>query len=261
MLPVTVDDATAFTLSDGLSKVWNNHLFKVGVHLEHILYNQYHQAGGNSFPGSFAFGTDSNNPLDSGYAYANAILGFYSTYNERTNRVNYAPITRIAEWYAQDTWKVSRHLTADIGFRFTWALPPIPNNNNAGNFVPSTYNPAQAPVLFRPVVQNGQKVIINPVTGAPVLPVYSGLIVPGTGNPLNGIVTPTTSGFPASMVFSDGVLVGPRLGLAWDPFGDGRWPSAPAAAFTTTRAPMPAPWATSSSIPQLSTTPLNTMET
>jgi hypothetical protein len=217
-----VDDATAFTFSDGLSKVWNNHLLKVGIHLEHVLYNQYHQAGGNSFPGSFAFGTDANNPLDSGYAYANAILGFYSTYNERTNRVDYAPITRIVEWYAQDTWKISRHLTADIGFRFTWALPQTPNNNNAGNFVPSTYNPAQAPVLFRPVLQNGQKVTINPITGATVLPVYSGLIVPGTGNPLNGIVTPTTTGYPASMVFDNGVLVGPRLGLAWDPFGDGK---------------------------------------
>ncbi|HYL72760.1 MAG TPA: TonB-dependent receptor [Bryobacteraceae bacterium] len=217
-----VDDATAYTLSDGLSKVWNIHLFKVGVHLEHILYNQYHQAGGNSFPGSFAFGTDSNNPLDTGYAYANAMLGFFSTYNERTNRVNYAPITRIAEWYAQDTWKVTRRLTADIGFRFTWALPQTPNNNNAGNFVPYTFNPAQAPVLFRPVLQNGKKVTINPLTGEVVLPVYAGLIVPGTGNPLNGIVTPTTPGFPASMVFDNGILVGPRLGLAWDVFGDGK---------------------------------------
>jgi hypothetical protein len=217
-----VDDATALTFSDGLSKVWNQHLFKVGFHLQHVLYNQYHQAGGNSFPGSFAFGTDSNNPLDSGYAYANAILGNYNTYNERTNRVDYAPITRIVEWYVQDTWKPLRRLTVDVGVRFTWARPQTPNNDNAGNFVPSQFDPAKAPVLFRPALVNGQRVTINPVTGQTVLPVYAGLIVPGTGDPLNGIITPTTPGFPRAMVFSNGVLFGPRFGVAWDPFGDGK---------------------------------------
>jgi len=217
-----VDDATAFTISDGLSKVWRNHLFKVGVHLEHILYNQYHQAGGNSFPGAFAFGTDANNPLDTGYAYANAVLGVFTSYAERTNRVNYAPISRIYEWYAQDTWKLTPRLTLDLGLRFTYALPQTPNNNNAGNFVPSTFNPAQAPVLFLPVLQNAKKVTINPVTGQAVPAIYGGFIVPGTGNPLNGIVTPTTPGFPASMVFADGLLTAPRFGLAWDPFGDGK---------------------------------------
>jgi hypothetical protein len=49
-----------------------------------------------------------------------------------------------------------------------------------------------------------------------------GLIVPGTGDPLNGIITPTTPGFPRAMVFSNGVLFGPRFGVAWDPFGDGK---------------------------------------
>ena len=58
-----VDDSTALSFTEAISKVFNNHLFKAGMHYEHILYNQYHQAGGNSFPGSFAFGTDSNNPL------------------------------------------------------------------------------------------------------------------------------------------------------------------------------------------------------
>jgi hypothetical protein len=217
-----VDDATAFTFSDGLSKVWRSHLFKVGVHLQHVLYNQYHQAGGNSFPGSFAFGTDANNPLDSGYAYANALLGNYTTYNERTNRVDYAPITRIFEWYAQDTIRLRRRLTVDIGLRFTWARPQTPNNDNAGNFAPFRFDPAKAPVLFRPALVNGQRVTINPITQAVVLPVYAGLIIPNTGDPLNGIITPVTSGFPRAMVFSNGVLFGPRFGLAWDPFGDGK---------------------------------------
>ncbi len=217
-----VDDSTSYTIKDSISKVWNRHLFKAGFQFQHALYNQYHQAGGNSFPGSFAFGTDTNNPLDSGYAYANAFLGNYDTYTEATNRVNYAPITTIIEWYVQDKWRVTNRLTVDIGVRFTDALPLSPNNNNAANFVPYLYNPAQAPVLYRPAVVNGKNVTINPITGQTVLPVYSGLIVPGTGNPLNGIIQPNTPGFPRSMVYGNGILPAPRFGFAWDVFGDGK---------------------------------------
>jgi len=214
-----VDDSTLLQLSDNVTKVWNNHTFKAGILLAHRLYNQYHQAGGNSFPGSFAFGTDSNNPLDSGYAYANAILGNFDTYTEATNRVNYAPITKNIEWYLQDHWKVAPRLTLDLGLRMTYALPMGVNNPEAANFVPSLFNPAQAPTLFRPALVNGAKVTVNPLTGATVLPVYAGLIVPNSGNPLNGISLPSNPGFPN---YSDGLLFAPRFGLAWDPVGDSK---------------------------------------
>ena len=217
-----VDDSTAFTVTDGLTKVWKNHQFKAGFTIQHVQYNQYHQAGGANFPGNFQFGTDSNNPLDSGYAYANAFMGIYDTYTEATNRVDYAPITRIFEWYVQDSWKVSHNVTLNLGMRFTWALPQTPANHQAANFVPSLYNASQAPVLFRPAKVNGANVIINPITGAIVPNIYSGLIVPNSGNPTNGVVVSGTQGFPDSLVYSDGVRPAPRFGLSWDPWGDGK---------------------------------------
>ena len=217
-----VDDSTAFTASDAITKIWKQHTFKAGFKMQHALYNQYHQAGGNSFPGSFAFGTDANNPLDTGYAYANAFIGNYDTYSEATNRVNYAPVTRVYEWFVQDHWKPLPGLTLDIGIRLTDGLPLLPNNNNAGNFVPYLYNPAQATVLFRPEVVNGAKVVVNPLTGAVVPNAYSGLIVPGSGNPTNGVISPNTPGFPRAMVYNNGILPAPRFGFAWDPFGNGK---------------------------------------
>jgi hypothetical protein len=216
-----VDDSTALSFNDKLSKVWRSHVFAGGVHLEHIVYNQYHQAGGNSFPGSFAFGSTSSNPNDTGYAYSNAFLGYFNTYTEATNRVDYAPVTRIVEWFVQDQWRIAPRLTLNYGVRFTWGLPQMPNNDQAGNFVPSQYDPSKAPVLFRPAKVNGANVTINPLTGATVTAVYAGLIVPGSGSPTNGVVTPTTPGFPRSMVYSKGILPAPRLGIVWDPFGKG----------------------------------------
>ena len=48
-----VDDSTLLQFSDSVTKIWRNHTFKAGLFLAHRLYNQYHQAGGNSFPGSY----------------------------------------------------------------------------------------------------------------------------------------------------------------------------------------------------------------
>jgi hypothetical protein len=217
-----VDDSTAISITEGLTKIWRNHQFKVGGTIQQVRYNQYHQAGGNSFPGSFNFASSSNNPLDAGYAYANAFLGIYQTYQERTNRVDYAPVTRLREWYVQDSWKVTRRLAMDLGLRFTWALPQTPANNQAANFVPSLWDPAKAPKLYRPAKSGSANVTINPITGATVLPVYAGLIVPGSGDPVNGVVVSGTKGFPEALVYSNGVLFAPRFGLAWDPFGNGK---------------------------------------
>ncbi|HUA59086.1 MAG TPA: hypothetical protein VML19_10055, partial [Verrucomicrobiae bacterium] len=214
-----VDDSTAWSFADNLSKVWGSHWLKMGVLYEHILYNQYHQAGGNSFPGSFSFATNSSFPLDTTYPYANAILGNFYSYTEATNRVDYAPITPVKEWYITDHWQAARRLTIDAGIRFTYAQAQKPANAQAGNFVPQAYVASQATALYTPAVVNGAKVIINPLNGQQAPAIYSGDIVPNTGNPLNGIITPTTPGWPASMVYDNGLLLAPRLGMAWDPTG------------------------------------------
>jgi hypothetical protein len=217
-----VDDSMMYSFSDSITKIWNTHEFKAGFLMQRVQYNQYHQAGGNSFPGAFNFTSDANNPNDSGFSYSNVLLGNYNTYTEATNRVDYAPITRIVEWFAQDHWKPERRLTLDLGLRFTWARPQDPANANAGNFVPWLFNPANAPTLYRPAVVGGKKVTINPITGEQVPAVYAGLIVPGTGNPTNGILTPNAPGYPHEMVYSNGVILAPRFGLAFDPFANGK---------------------------------------
>lgn len=217
------DDASTWTLSDGVSKVWKQHLFKVGIQAERVIYDQFHTGAGN-FAGAFNFGQSSSNPVDTGYAYSNAMMGFFQTYTESTNRTDYRPVTPILEWYVQDTWHVAPRLTLDLGVRFTAGWPQYPDNNAAANFVPSLYNSAKAPVLYAPAFNSAkQKVAINPLTGALLPSAYAGLIVPGSGDMANGVaVAGVTPNWPRGMVDFQGILPAPRLGFAWDMLGNGK---------------------------------------
>ena len=48
---------------------------------------------GTAYSGNFAFGKDVNNPLDTGYGYANALQGVFDTYTESSarNAADYRP--------------------------------------------------------------------------------------------------------------------------------------------------------------------------
>jgi hypothetical protein len=95
--------------------------------------------------------------------------------------------TTVLDFYAQDTWKVNPHLVLDYGMRTSYSLAQKLVVGN--NFVPSTYNPLQAPVLYQP---NSTGTAIDPTTGISTYPkAYVGLLVPNTGNLTTASYTPT----------------------------------------------------------------------
>ena len=213
------DVVANFSATDGLTKVWGKHILKFGIDFQADQYLQEHTGG--SFAGNFAFDKNTNNPFDSNYAYSNAILGYFSSYSEINNRPDYKPQSWTFEWYAQDQWRITKKLTLDIGVRFTDGLPQTIQNGS--NFVPSLYSAAQAPVLYRPAKVNGQNVAVNPLTGQTYPVVYAGLYVPGTGNTANGTISVGSSpNYPSGLVYGTGVIPAPRIGFAYDPWGDGK---------------------------------------
>jgi hypothetical protein len=62
---------------------------------------------------------------------------------------------------------------------------------------------------------------LNPLTGQTGLAALIGAIVPNSGNPYNGMIVGGVNGVPGGMVSNSGVMIGPRLGFAWTPFGAG----------------------------------------
>jgi hypothetical protein len=129
----------------------------------------------------------------------------------------------LVEWFAQDSWKVTRKLSVDYGVRWTYAQEMYPHKaGEQAVFMRSLYQPGQAPPLFQPVTVNGIRLAQNPITGATLPAAYIGLFVPGVGNPAPGGVVSGDKNVPQGFVNNPGVLWGPRLGFAYDVFGDGK---------------------------------------
>ena len=209
-----------FSLVDGLTKVYKSHTIKAGVDMKFI----YTKNGdGGNFGGTLDFGASTTNPLDSGYAYSNALLGNFNSYTEATSRPRQFDYSRIVEWYLQDNWRITKRLTLDYGMRFTVRWPDWNPLGQVSGFNAGLFDKSKAVVLFKPVLNvSGQRVAINPLNNQLYPAVYIGAEVPGVGNPANGMISGTTSGYPRGFMENQGVEFGPRFGFAWDVAGDGK---------------------------------------
>jgi hypothetical protein len=213
-------DDTIWSVTGHTTYVAGRHTLKGGLYLE-----RSHNVEGltaESFGGRFLFDRDAQNPLDTGHAYANAMLGVFREYRESSSRPPTDGFSTIAEGYLQDTWKVGRKLTLDLGLRLAWYTHWKQGDGQAASFSLERYDPARAPRLFQPVLVGGQRVARNPITGEIRPAVFIGAFVPGSGDPFNGMVPETDDTYPDGFKDQEPLLPEPRLGFAYDLRGDGK---------------------------------------
>ena len=211
---------TRWSLADNVSWTRSNHLVKAGLYYEFNISDEGLQAP--CFSGCFAFNADRNNFLDANHPYANALFGVYRSYTESSRRNFRGGENWLVEWFAQDSWRVSRRLTLEIGLRFSLFSPWVPREGQqAAAWVLDRFDAAKAVSLYRPALDGGRRVAQNPLTGALAPAVLIGAIVPGSGDPFNGMVTAENAS-PRGWQRRPPVQLGPRFGFAYDVFGNGK---------------------------------------
>jgi hypothetical protein len=226
--PLTGND-WAFNNSISLTHTRGSHTYKVGLMREDEYFGQ---ARASIFGGQFNFQADANDPGNTGYPYANAVIGHVRDYTESLGRPPDDRRQKTWAWWVQDTWKLNKKITIDAGLRmYKWA-PPLQQGGEASGFALERFDPTwggNRPVLFQPVLVNGQRRAQNPLTGEILAPTYVGLIAAGTGyncasiSPttpcqINGIVTQRDGKYLKNGEgFQDQLPIqfDPRLGMAW----------------------------------------------
>ncbi len=217
-IPYT-NENPVFTFADNFSWLKSSHSLKFGVYIERMRKDE---VGGPNTRGSFDFGRNTNNPLDTNYAFSNTLLGVFNSYSEGTFRpYSHYRYTQV-EWYAQDSWKVNNKLTLDLGLRMYNSPAAHDDRFNITTFVPSLYKASeQARLIWPGKDANGKRVGIDKVTGTIYPLPYIGLFVPDSGSYSSGMVV-GGQGWPGGLYETPAVSFGPRVGFAYDPAGNGK---------------------------------------
>jgi hypothetical protein len=199
---------------DNITKVKGTHTIKAGFYYEYAIKTE------NAFKpynATIDFSRDSNNPGDTNWAFSNALLGNFLSYQQ----INKDPLPSYRytnfEFYGQDTWRVNERLTLNYGLRVNFITPFHDNLGLMANFDYSKFDPAQSVIFYQPygAFSGPNRQAINPLTGQTLPAVYVGAIVPGVGNINNGTVLSGQNGTPLGLIQDRGAHWGPRLGVAY----------------------------------------------
>jgi Carboxypeptidase regulatory-like domain/TonB-dependent Receptor Plug Domain len=200
---------------DNLSIQHGNHTIRTGVTAMWLTKTENATAGFATF--DFSSAVNGNDP------FANFLLGQADSYSQPDkdtvpdlHYVNF-------EFYVQDDWKVTPRLTLNLGVRYSYFPSPTDANHTLLNFDPAAYNAALAPtIVTSPGAPNGQFASGNAATYA------NGLIFPtgttcSTAQAIPSEVGATCSPYGSRINPNSNNNWGPRIGLAYDPFGNGKW--------------------------------------
>jgi hypothetical protein len=199
-----------YILKDDFSKVHGAHTFKVGFLASNNKKNEL--SGGSSGEAPNYWGVNANaGPktvlFPNGSPTASSGNGTFDALYDQTfwgfgeGQTNPFARTRWHDYelYFGDTWKVSRNVTLEYGARWSLLRTPFSARNSISSWQPNLYDPALGGDSC-----NGL------------------LLVPGT-NPckalgfLGGVAGPNRS-----LKKNKNDAIAPRVGLAWDPKGDGK---------------------------------------
>jgi hypothetical protein len=187
-----------FQPRDDLSWSKGRHELKFGFSLLHDYKNQQLQA---NTQGTAAF----NSSAFSGDSYVNFLLGDASSFTQLQYLAGKHWVNNNYGAYANDNWHVLPNLTLNLGLRYDGLPHAFERYNQFANFVPADYSYATYPLNTDGTLNS---TTLTPFNGSPFY--------------LNGIREAGVGGFPRGAVKNVYYTFEPRVGFAYNLFGDGK---------------------------------------
>jgi len=191
-----------YTYRDNISKIVGRHNMQFGAYYVAAQKNEF---SGVLVNGSLGFVVGS--PVSTGNAFADLLMGQVSSYSQGSTNIKFYNRYKIFEPYFQDDWRVTQRLTVSLGLRISMFGTYREKYNHAYNWDPAAYDPKTAPVIDETGDLNGG---------------FPGAFVPNSGNIYDGLVQCGVGKIPAGCMTGHLFNPAPRVGFAWDPWGDGK---------------------------------------
>ncbi|HTT21121.1 MAG TPA: carboxypeptidase regulatory-like domain-containing protein [Candidatus Sulfotelmatobacter sp.] len=190
-----------FTYRDNVTMSLGLHKFVFGGYFMNAEKNEmaYTDLGGDLY-------FDSTFPVSTGNAFADLLMGNIASFSQASSQPKYHINFKIFEPYFQDDYHIFKNLTLNLGIRISLYGTFWERNHLISNWTPSAYDPTTAPQLQ--------------INDTPDIP--QGAIIPGTGNPFDGMVQCGVNGVPRGCLQGHLFNPAPRLGFSWDPLGSGK---------------------------------------
>ncbi len=200
-----------YTYRDTVTKLLHAHNLKTGFYFTANQKNEDAELRTQGYLGFSGIGSASytspatdGQPSSTGNAFADFLVGDIASYAQSNAEPKYHFQFKIFEPFVQDDWHVNKKLTLNLGLRLSMFGLYTEKNNLAYNFDPAAYVQADMPTVDP---DNGNLVF------APGQSIYN----------LSGIVRcGVTTGVPKGCMTGHIWNPAPRIGFAYDPFGDGK---------------------------------------
>ena len=217
-----------YAIRDDVGKSIGRHTLQFGVQYVYSQRNQDNNAIGAASGDTQGLLNYSNLAHSTGNAFADFLVesnangnnipaGYIQSFTQDSAQHRYYQRYQLAEPYFQDDWKITPRLTLNLGLRVSLFGTYHEKNRNAWNWVPSHFNATRfgvdprygelldksagsAPVAFNPVTFQLDPSVVGDL----------GLVRCGAGV------------LPESCMQGHLFNPAPRIGFAWDPWGDGK---------------------------------------